>query len=144
MRRVTHLCAALVLVMCAPASAAPRLVSAGPRLDRTDIADASFRRVTFSPNDDGIADRVRVTVVSAEPERVWLEVRRVSQSDLLVVADTVDTTPGSRAVLTWNGRVNGLTRVDGSYVLSVCSRTGCAPQRVLAHLRNLTSSSGRR
>ncbi|HEY2326506.1 MAG TPA: FecR/PupR family sigma factor regulator [Gaiellaceae bacterium] len=139
---VAGLCVAAFLVaplgLHAAPAAAPFVVAAGPHSDPTDTPWEHYLRVTFSPDGNGINDRVRVRVTAKPGQRIELDVHPESNGKRFVV-DTATAGTGV-TTLTWNGLLaNGHVAPNASYILQACvsGTTSCAAYEVMAHVRVL-------
>ncbi len=119
----------------------PVMVGAGPVIERSDGVSVSgrFRRVTFSPDGDGRNDVVTIRVKAHAGDALTLRMSPASRAGLTRPAGTARK---GVTTITWNGlQPNGQRYPDGSYVLRVCDAvtSRCTKQRVVAHLRVLTT-----
>jgi hypothetical protein len=137
------LCVAVFLV--APvtlraASSLPAIVGAGPHSDPTDTPWHNYLRVTFSPDGNGVNDRVRVLVDAKAGTPLELEVRPESSAKRFA-ADTKTAVAGT-TTLTWNGKLaSGHAAPNAAYILDAClaGTTHCADVRVMAQVRVITA-----
>jgi hypothetical protein len=118
-----------------PGHAKPVILGAGPVVDPSDVGGGGFRRVTFSPDGDGRADRVTIRVRARKGDMLNLWLDPISRSAAYLPKGVA---AGGVTTIHWDGlRADGTRYPDGSYVLAVCDRVAhlCSQQRVLVHLR---------
>lgn len=135
------LCVTLFLVAPVTLRAAPptlTIVGAAPHSDTRDTPWHDYLRVTFSPDGNGLNDRVRVRVVAKAGTPLELNVRPESSMRRFVV-DRKTAVDGT-ATLRWDGRLaNGHIAPDASFILDACvaGTTHCSDEKVMAHARVL-------
>ncbi|HKU58879.1 MAG TPA: N,N-dimethylformamidase beta subunit family domain-containing protein [Gaiellaceae bacterium] len=135
------LCVVAFLVAPVTLRAAPpmlAIVGAAPHSDLTDTPWHDYLRVTFSPDGNGLNDRVRVRAIAKAGTQLELDARPESSAKRFVVDRK--TAVGGTTTLTWDGRLaNGHVAPDASFILDACiaGTTQCAQWQVMAHVRVL-------
>jgi N,N-dimethylformamidase beta subunit-like, C-terminal len=135
-----------VLVASAPttrtahgaSSGRPVILAAGPTVEPGDVVSNGFYRVTFSPDGDGRADKVTISVQAKAGDSLTLWVRPLGRTAVYLPTRTA---VSGTTTIRWDGlQPGGMRYPTGSYVLAVCDRVThlCSSDRVLAHLRVLT------
>ena len=143
-RPAVVLCAAAALLAGASTAAAASVTSAAPTTDAGDGRTPRGFAVSFSPDGDGVRDRV-VLRVRAAPGTAWRIVVTAAATEgtqrVVARGPVVRASSGGFTVLRWDGRGSVGVLSDGPYVLRACHPDGtCARQEVAAHLRVLAAS----